>query len=301
MSIIQLENIDFAYRKNEPILTQVNLNVPKGSVYGFLGANGAEKSTTIRLMLGLMKPKAGSIKMFGENIKESYPKHHAKVGSLIESGSLYAHLNATDHLRIASKYFNITTDIEDILQLVKLNHTGKKKVKDFSTGMKQRLGLALALQHNPEILILDEPTNGLDPNGIIELRGIITGLTDQGKTILLSSHILSEVEKIVSHLGILKNGSIVFEGSIDELKSLRSKNITVRFTVSDTTQISQLIPDLEVSIKSENEFDATVVDKNQLPSIIRKIIEGHVDIFEVTPSKGDLENMFLNLTNPDSK
>jgi len=300
MAIIQLENIDFAYRKNEPILSQINLNVPEGSVYGFLGANGAGKSTTIRLMLGLMNPKAGQIKMFGKDIKKSYPKHLAKVGSLIESGSLYGHLNAVDHLRVASKYFNIKTDVNEILKVVKLDHTGKKKVKNFSTGMKQRLGLALALQHNPEILILDEPTNGLDPNGIIELREIIKDLSGQGKTILLSSHILSEVEKIVTNLGILKNGSIVFEGSIDELKAMRSTNLHVRFVIADTSKVNDLFSKLTPSILGDHDFELIIENKSELPGIIRKLTEANIDIFEVTPQKGDLENMFLDLTNPNS-
>lgn len=299
MSIIQLENIDFSYKKNEPVLSKVNLNVPEGSVYGFLGANGAGKSTTIRLMLGLMKPKAGSISLFGKDIKASYPKHLSKVGSLIESASLYGHLNATDHLRIAAKYFNIKTDIEEILNKVKLGHTGKKKIKDFSTGMKQRLGLALALQHDPTILILDEPTNGLDPNGIIELRGIIKQLNQDGKTILLSSHILSEVEKIVTQLGILKNGSIVFEGSIEELKSMGTKNVTVRFHVSQTKNIAQILSTFQPKISSDTEFEILIKDKSVLPQVIRTLVSNQLDIFEVTPNKGALENMFLDLTNPD--
>ena len=299
MSIIQLENIDFSYKKNEPILSKVNLTVPEGSIYGFLGANGAGKSTTIRLMLGLMKPKSGSVSLFGKDIKETYPKHLAKVGSLIESASLYGHLSAKDHLRIAGKYFNIKTDMDKILEKVKLGHTGKKKIKNFSTGMKQRLGLALALQHDPNILILDEPTNGLDPNGIIELRGIIKELNQDGKTILLSSHILSEVEKIVTQLGILKNGSIVFEGSIDELKSKGSKNVSFRFQVSEIEKITSLLSQYQPSISGDHEFDITVEDKLVLPQVIRTLVENQIDIFEVTPNKGELENMFLDLTNPN--
>jgi len=272
------------------------LNVPEGSVYGFLGANGAGKSTTIRLMLGLMRPSAGSITMFGNNIQDSYPKHLSKVGSLIENGSLYGHLNAMDHLRLAEKYFGFKSDIDGLLQLVKLDHTGKKRIKDFSTGMKQRLGLALSLLHDPNILILDEPTNGLDPNGIIELRNIIKDLSKQGKTILLSSHILSEVEKIVTNLGILKNGSIVFEGGIDELKAIRSKNTSVVFVVSNSNKSNEVLSEYKLSIKDEHEFELNINDRQELPTIIRKLSEGGVDVFEVTPMKGDLENMFLDLT-----
>ena len=298
MAIIQLENINFAYQKKEPVLTEVNINVPQGSIYGFLGPNGAGKSTTLRLILGLMKPQAGKISLFGEDIKSSYPQYLGRVGSLIESASLYEHLSASDNLKIAAKYFNTQKNqIQAILEKVKLGHTGKKKTKDFSTGMKQRLGLALALQHNPEVLILDEPTNGLDPNGIIELREIIKVLNDEGKTILLSSHILSEVEKIVDHIGIINNGSIVFEGSLNELQELRGKNITVNIKVSAIDQALQVLSQYEVKKLDEYYLSINLGDSGQLPIVVRKLVEANHDVFEVTPESSDLENMFLNVTN----
>lgn len=298
MSIIQLENINFSYTKKESVLTDVNIHVPKGSVYGFLGANGAGKSTTLRLMLGLMKPQAGTISLFGENIINSYPGYLKRVGSLIESASLYEHLSASDNLMIASKYFNTPKDqIQEILQKVKLDHVGKKKAKDFSTGMKQRLGLALALLHNPEILILDEPTNGLDPNGIIELRNIIKNLNQDGKTILLSSHILSEVEKIVDQIGIINNGSIVFEGSMDQLQELRGKNVEVNFKVSDSEKAIKSLTMREATKIDEHHFVVKLEESDKLPEIIKKLVSTDIDIYEVIPQSNDLEKMFLNVTN----
>ena len=298
MAIIRLENINFAYQKNEAVLKEVNINVPQGSIYGFLGPNGAGKSTTLRLILGLMKAQSGKISLFGDDIKSSYPNYLGRVGSLIESASLYGHLSASDNLKIAAKYFNTDKNqIPAILEKVKLGHTGKKKTKDFSTGMKQRLGLALSLQHNPEVLILDEPTNGLDPNGIIELRAIIKTLNQEGKTILLSSHILSEVEKIVDHIGIINEGSIVFEGSLNELQELRGKNITVRVKVSEIDKVLIVLSNYEIQKLDDQYISVTLPESKELPRIVRKLVEANLDVFEITPESSDLENMFLNVTN----
>lgn len=297
MSIIRLENIDFSYTKKEQVLFKVNITVPEASIYGFLGANGAGKSTTLRLILGLMKPQAGTISVFGDNIKSSYPSYLGRVGSLIESASIYEHLSAQDNLKIAAKYYNTPkSQIKNILEKVKLDHTGRKKAKDFSTGMKQRLGLALALQHNPEILILDEPTNGLDPNGIIELRQILKELNQEGKTILLSSHILSEVEKIVDHIGIINGGSIVFEGSLNELQSLRGKNMEVHIKVSDADKAIGSIPAYNASKIDSQHFNIKLEEASTLPKIIKKLVQADIDVYEVVPQSSDLEKMFLNVT-----
>jgi len=298
MSAIILENVCFAYRRGEPILKDVNITVPEGSIYGFLGANGAGKSTTLRLILSLMKPQSGKISMFGGDIKNTYPKHLNRIGSLIENASLYHHLTAKDNLKIASKYFNVeTSKIDPVLELVSLQDTKKKKIKDFSTGMKQRLGLALGLLHDPDILILDEPTNGLDPNGIIVLRKILNNLSASGKTILLSSHILSEVEKIVSNIGIINNGTIAFEGSIQELQKFKSKNLGIKFKVSDSSKVIALFPDLKIQRKDDHTIELTLDSQEDLPALIKKLVRHDVDIYEVVPISGDLENMFLSVTN----
>lgn len=298
MAAIKLQNVHFAYRKGEPILKDINIDVPVGSIYGFLGANGAGKSTTLRLILSLMKPQSGTIELFGSDIRKTYPKHLRKVGSMIESASLYHHLSATDNLRLACKYFNINRKlINPLLGKVSLQDAKNKKVKDFSTGMKQRLGLALSLLHDPDLLILDEPTNGLDPNGIIALRAILNSLRDEGKTILLSSHILSEVEKIVSNIGIINNGSVAFEGSIEELQQFKSRNLGIGFRVSDVSKVVSLFPDLSIEVKDEHHFELTLNDEDDLPAIIKKMVLQDIDLYEVVPATGDLENMFLSITN----
>lgn len=298
MNAVELNNINFAYRKNELILDRISMQVPKGCIYGFLGANGAGKSTTLRLILGLMKPQQGKISVFGNDINDSYPKHLSSVGSMIESASLYEHLSATDNLKIAGKYFGVNKNkIEPILELVKLQDAKRKKVKNFSTGMKQRLGLAIALQHDPELLILDEPTNGLDPNGIIELREILHQLSEQHKTILLSSHILSEVEKIVNRVGIINDGRIAFEGSISALQSEKSKNLRVKFRVSDVGKAIGLISENEFVRSNDSEFELIVRTKEELASIVKDLVQNDISVYEVSPIVGDLENMFLSVVN----
>lgn len=298
MNAVELNNICFSYRKNELILDNISMQVPTGSIYGFLGANGAGKSTTLRLILGLMKPQEGKISMFGNNIYESYPKHLSRVGSMIESASLYEHLSASDNLKIAGKYFGVDHEkIEPILELVKLQDAKKKKVKDFSTGMKQRLGLAIALQHEPDLLILDEPTNGLDPNGIIELREILHQLSAQKKTILLSSHILSEVEKIVNRVGIINDGTIAFEGTLQELQSAKSKNLKVKFRVSDAESAVALFPNQEIVKRDLHGFELTIQDQKQLSEIVKNLVQNEIEVYEVSPIESDLENMFLSVVN----
>lgn len=298
MNAVELNNINFAYRKNELILNNISMQVPKGSIYGFLGANGAGKSTTLRLILGLMKPQQGKISVFGNNINDSYPKHLSGVGSMIESASLYEHLSATDNLRIAGKYFGVhKSKIEPILELVKLQDAKKKKVKDFSTGMKQRLGLAIALQHDPELLILDEPTNGLDPNGIIALREILHQLSEQNKTILLSSHILSEVEKIVNRVGIINDGHIAFEGSLAALQSEKSKNLRVRFKVSDVGRAIAICHGYEILKSDAYEYELIAGHRDELAKMVKDLVQNNIDVYEVAPIASDLENMFLSVVN----
>ena len=297
MSAIHLENIHFGYKKNEEVLSDINLNVPEGSIYGFLGANGAGKTTSIRLILGLLKPLKGQISIFGKDIRATYPKHLKQVGSLIENPSLYGHLSAMDNLRIWAKYFEVDSKrIHEVLDLMDLTKAKKKKTSDFSTGMKQRLGLATALLHDPQLLILDEPTNGLDPLGIIDLRGVLHTLQAAGKTILLSSHILPEVEKLVNRIGILQNGKVVFEGKMEELQALRRQNISVTLKVSQPQEALQWIPVLQKNLQENQSIRMVLEHESELPQIIRLLVDNGIDIYAVIPNAGNLEELFLSLT-----
>ena len=301
MNAIVMQNISFGYRKNELVLSDININVPNQSIYGFLGANGAGKTTSIRIILGLLKPANGNVSIFGEDIKKTHPHHFNKIGSLIENPSLYGHLSAEDNLRIWSKFFNTPKQrISEVLELVSLGDAKKKKTADFSTGMKQRLGLATALLHDPQLIILDEPTNGLDPMGIIELREILNQLRSEGKTILLSSHILLEVEKLVTQIGIIKDGSIVFEGNLQQLQEIKQKNIEVILKVDKVERAFEIIQvqkkSIEESIEKNRKIKIVLDHENELPNIIKSLVNANVNIYEVSPITNDLEKMFLSIT-----
>lgn len=298
MTGLQLKDISFGYRKNQKILQSINLSVEKGTVYGFLGANGAGKTTTIRLILGLLKAQAGSISLFEKDIKEVYPKGLSQVGSLVESPSLYGHLSAKDNLKIWCKNFKIPLSrIQEVLKEVGLSETKNKKAIDFSTGMKQRLGLAISLLHNPEFLILDEPINGLDPMGIIEFRKIILEQKAKGRTIILSSHILSEVEKMVDRIGILKNGKIVFEGSIAELEKLRQTDIELKIKVDNVERAIPIIGKSKVKEVDRNYIHCFIANESEIPALIQSLMSETIQVFEFSQMSSDLENMFINVAN----
>ena len=202
-------------------IKNVNMSVPRGSIYGFLGPNGAGKTTTMKLMLGLIRPDGGSIEVLG---KKMSPKSRFSInkhtGSLIESPGFYGHLSAQENLEIIAKYKNLgKKDIKEVLETVHLYDRKDDKVKNYSLGMKQRLGIAMALMGRPELIILDEPTNGLDPAGINEIRNLIKSIPRiYGSTVIISSHLLSEVEQMADYVGIINKGSLIFEGPLSKLE-----------------------------------------------------------------------------------
>jgi ABC-type multidrug transport system ATPase subunit len=192
----------------------------KGAIYGFLGPNGAGKTTTIRLLLDLLPASSGTVKVFGKSLRQDRNLILFRIGALIETPSLYEHLTGLDNLKVTANLRSIRNDrVWEVLKLVGLGLEAGKYVHNYSLGMKQRLGLALALLSSPDLLILDEPTNGLDPSGIIEIRELLRELNvKQGVTILVSSHLLSEVERLVSHVGIIGQGEMLFQGPLEELR-----------------------------------------------------------------------------------
>jgi len=295
---IQIDGLTFGYTKSEIVINGLDLNVPKGAIYGFLGANGAGKTTTLKMILNLIQSYQGRISIFGQNIKNHYPKYLKEVGSLIENPSYYGHLTATENLKVWARYYGAKTKrIPELLELVDLHNSANKKTHHFSTGMKQRLGLASALLHDPRLLILDEPTNGLDPMGIIELRKVLARLNDEGKTIILSSHILSEVERIVSHLGILKEGTLVFEGTIDELHSQKEKNIEVIIQVDNAHDAFTLIDYPDKAIISNTKISVRVDEIAMVPALVKKLSANDINIYELKQNTKDLESMFLSISN----
>ena len=223
--IISANRLSFSFSQ-ETVLKNINISVERGSIYGFLGSNGAGKTTTIRLLLGLLEANGEPPLLFGETMRQNRVKILSRIGSLIEQPSLYEHLTGFQNLMITARYRQLDKErVYRVLDLVKLSDQAKKKVKAYSLGMKQRLGLALALIGEPDLLILDEPVNGLDPIGIMETRELLLRLNQElGITIFLSSHLLNEIEKMVSHVGIINNGSMVFQGTIADFKLLSGVN-----------------------------------------------------------------------------
>lgn len=296
-SIIKTTSLHYAYSKEATTLLDINLDIQRGNIYGFLGPNGSGKTTTLSLLLGLLKNQQGSIEIFGHDLTSNRVDILRKIGSLIESPSLYGHLTAHENLEVYRKVYGTSKGrIDEVLQIVKLAGTGKKAVGQFSLGMKQRLALALALLPMPELLILDEPTNGLDPGGIIELREIMKALNkNEGITILISSHILSEVEKLVTHVGIIFRGRMLFQGSMPDLYLLQQLQSRLLVHTSDNSAALRVLADLHPEI-SDDKLVIPYCDPEHIASINRKLIDNCLDVYLLQPRKNDLEQLFIDLT-----
>ncbi len=299
MTAIETLNLDFAFSKDDLVIKGLNLKVEQGSIYGFLGPNGSGKTTTIRLLLGLLPNIENNIKLFGQNFKENRINILSKTGSLIEQPSLYEHLSGFDNLEITRRIRDANKNrIEKVLELVDLKSASQKKVREYSLGMKQRLGLAIALLSEPELLILDEPVNGLDPNGIIEIRELLLELNKQnGITVFLSSHLLSEIEKIVTHLGILSKGKLVFQGGRNDLKELQNHSATLHIETSDNQKSFEII---STQFKAPSNLNSQIIvhyqDKEQIATICKLLVETNIDIYKMQLQNNNLENIFLEIT-----
>lgn len=299
--IVETKNLNFSYSKSRKDIENLDLKIPKGSIYGFLGPNGSGKSTTIRLILGLLKKQSGDVSLFGEPFTaKNRVSSLDKIGALIENPSLYEHLNAVDNLKIAANYReNIASErIDEVLEIVKLTHAKKKKVKAYSLGMKQRLGLAISLLSNPEFVILDEPTNGLDPKGIIEMRELIKELNEKyGTTVFISSHLLGEIEKTCTHVGIIRKGKMLYQDTVAALKASKDKSIVIELEVDKFIEALSVLEQLEkVNTSESKEFlQIEVLHKEEITNVIDALRKKNVQVFQVN-IKNNLEELFLSLT-----
>jgi len=301
-SLIKTQNLNFSFSTGIKTLNDVNLDVPKGSIYGFLGPNGAGKTTTLRLLLGLLRNQQGIIEIFNKQFASHRLEILRKLGSLIEQPSLYLHLTAKENLDIYRRIYKCDRSrIQEVLKTVGLENTGKKKVKQFSLGMKQRLSIAVALLHQPELLILDEPTNGLDPNGIIEVRELMKKLNkEHGTTVLVSSHILNEVEKMATHVGIIHKGRMLFQGRLHELQQMKTKQSLLEIETSDNFRSLQLMKDKFASQESAGKIILPFQNKEQAAAINKLLVEGGVDVYALHPQQSDLEQLFMDITNTNN-
>ncbi len=296
---IEINNLNFHYGK-QIILKNISLQVPVGSIYGFIGHNGAGKTTTIKLLLNLLTSEKGDIKIFGKDLSSNRNECLSKIGALVEYPGIYGHLTAFENLKTKAIIFGISNKrIEEVLGLVKLDHVRNKKAGQFSQGMKQRLGIGLALLNNPDILILDEPTNGLDPSGIVEIRNLILGLSKAGKTVFVSSHLLSEIEKFATHLALIDHGEIKFKGEIDEIHTNTKSKVTIQ--CDDYSKACFLLDERNINYELNDEGLTVYTNSCYSPSEINKILVfGGIDIDVLKPVQNSLEQIFFELTNTAS-
>lgn len=292
---IETNHLDFSFG-NSPILSDINLQVKKGEIFCFLGHNGAGKTTTIKLLLGLLQSKEDNISIFGKSIKKERVEVLKGIGSLIEQPSLYEHMTGRENLINRAKLLQTpTSGVDEILEIIDLKDSANKKAGKYSLGMKQRLGIGLALLGDPELLILDEPTNGLDPNGILAIRNLLKDLTqNKGKTIFVSSHLLSEVEKIATEVGIVDHGKLLFQGSIGELSKNQKSEIVLHCNSLDTTK--NLLDAKAISYAIENnEFIIRYSNYEQMGELNKYLVSNNVDVYEIYHRKQDLEHLFLEI------
>lgn len=296
--MIQVSNLSKKY-KNFQAVDNLSFTVNKGEIYGFLGQNGAGKSTTIRMLLSLIKPTSGEIKIFGKNISEHRVEILSKTGAVIERPDLYNYLSAYENMKIFSMLATMPISKQQIfekLDLVGLLDRKDNKVKTFSQGMKQRLGIAVALLSNPDLVILDEPTNGLDPQGIADIRSLLQKLSkEEGKTIIVSSHLLSEIELIADRMLIIDKGKKLMEGYVNQL--LDANNMLVKIQLNNSNEV---IPKLGIWQEHMTETtDAGLnfqIPRTQIPELTAFLVNNNAQIVSIR-SQYTLEDYFFSLTN----
>lgn len=297
-AIIQVNNLSKQFKDIQAV-DDLSFTVEQGDVYGFLGQNGAGKSTTIRMLLSLIKPTAGEIRIFDKNLSAYRSDILKQVGAVIEKPDLYKYLSAYDNLTIFAKMSGIKTDKKLLMQQLKmvgLEERAGSKVKTFSQGMKQRLGIAVALVHNPQLIILDEPTNGLDPQGIADMRNLILHLSrDMGKTVVVSSHLLSEIELVANRMLIIHKGKKVVEGNVAELLD-PSKSLVQIETNDNSAAREKLRQTKWATFLQHNTGKLQLkMNKQDVPQLIAGLVAMQVQVISVNPIHS-LEDYFLSLT-----
>lgn len=278
-------------------LDGLSMHVPKGAIYGFVGKNGAGKTTLIRLICGLQEPTSGVYSLYGtENRNKKIVKSRRRMGAVVETPSIYLDMTAEDNLKEQYRILGLPSfdGLQDILKLVGLEDTGKKKAKNFSLGMKQRLGIAVALAGDPDFLVLDEPVNGLDPQGIIEIRELILKLNrDRQITVLISSHILDELSRLATHYGFIDNGRMVKEISAKELEAACRK--CVRMEVSDTKALARVLDSLNIAYKILSDTKADVFAKINISQLTMALAQEESEVISIQERDESLESYYVSL------
>jgi len=284
------------YRSHE-VLKEVTMHIPKGAIYGFVGRNGAGKTTLIRVICGLQEPTSGEYTLYGiSNNDRQISKSRHRMGAVVETPSIYLDMTAEDNLRQQALVLGLPSyeSIPELLKLVGLEHTGKKKARHFSLGMKQRLGIAVALIGNPDFIVLDEPINGLDPQGIVEIRELILKLNrEHGMTVLISSHILGELSKLATHYGFIEKGRLMKEISAAELESQCKKS--TRVTVSNTKALARVLERLKKDYEILSATEANVYGDVVLSELVMELAKENCNLLHSHEQDENLETYFINL------
>ncbi len=283
---------------NKQIIKGLNFTIKRGEVFGFLGPNGAGKTTTIRMMVGLMKITSGDIKINGVSIKNNFKEAIQYVGAIVENPEMYPFMSGWKNLKHYARMIPDITDerIKEVIRLVGLEKAIHEKVGKYSLGMRQRMGIAQALLHQPSILILDEPTNGLDPAGIREIRTYIRNLAEQEQvSVIVSSHLLSEIELMCDRIGIIKNGELI---TVEEVQDTNTENdhVTVKLDVDDNEKVKSILQaQLELETKIVQDRVVANLAKSTVPQLVRKLVEEDIAIYEVAVERSRLEDKFFEL------
>ena len=299
--ILKTKDLSKKYQ-NFTALNGLTMNVPKGSIYGFVGKNGAGKTTLIRILCGLQKETDGSFELYGiKNNDKLINSARKKMGAVVETPSIFLDLTAYENIKMQYDVLGINNydGINELLKLVGLENTGKKKAKNFSLGMRQRLGIAISLCGNPEFLVLDEPINGLDPQGIVEIRELIKKLNkERNITILISSHILDELSRVATHYGFISNGKIVREMSAEEFE--KECKHTIRLVTDNNGNLEKVLKKKKYNFKLIDKTTADIYGKIEITPLVLSLYEEGVLVLKLTESEENLENYFFNLLGGDN-
>ncbi|MGN0543168.1 MAG: ABC transporter ATP-binding protein [Acutalibacteraceae bacterium] len=294
--VLSVNSVSKSYGKFKA-LNNFSMHIPKGAIYGFVGKNGAGKTTLIRLICGLQEPSSGSYTLYGaESGSRNIAKARRRIGAVVETPSLYYDMTAADNLKYQYRLIGNPdySTVPELLKLVGLEDTGKKKVGNFSLGMKQRLGIAVALSGNPDFLILDEPVNGLDPQGIVEIRELILKLNrEMGITVLISSHILGELSKLATHYGFIDKGSIVSEISAEELENRCRKRIKIK--VDNINGLIRCLDDKKIEYAVISDDEAYIYATPEVTGFVTELKEQGCRVISMSESEESLESYFINL------
>jgi len=292
--LVETRGLTKRYGNRITAVDDLDLTIERGEVYGFLGPNGAGKTTTLRMLLGLIKPSSGTATVLGE--EPGAPTGLARVGALVESPAFYPYLSGRDNLRVMARYSCVALSrVEEVLRQVELSGRADDKFKKYSLGMKQRLGVATALLKDPELLVLDEPANGLDPKGMADMRAIIRKVRGEGKTVLLSSHLLGEVEQICDRIGVILKGKLVAERTMEELRGREGGLLVRAEPLEEAERVVKNLPRIEEA-RVVDEMLQLTVDPTRAAEINAGLVNAGVRVSELRPVERSLEEMFLELT-----